>query len=103
MNLRDFGIALCRLIYKAYPSADNVTRDMFARDHFVEHVGSGDLRIHLRSQKPDTLEQAINIAAELELRAWKLLRLIMTPECVQLRKSHLVISKWSYCWVWWRV
>lgn len=65
--VRDFGIALRRLIYKAYPSADNVTRDMFARDHFVEHVGSGDIRIHLRSQKPKTLEEAINIAAELEL------------------------------------
>ncbi|KAL2082815.1 hypothetical protein ACEWY4_022633 [Coilia grayii] len=66
-SVRDFGIALRRLIHKAYPSADNVTRDMFARDHFVEHVGSGDLRIHLRSQKPETLEEAINIAAELEL------------------------------------
>lgn len=66
-SVRDFGIALRRLIYKAYPAADNVTRDMFARDHFVEHVGSGDLRIHLRSQKPGTLEAAINIAAELEL------------------------------------
>lgn len=40
---------------------------MFARDHFVEHVGRGDLRVHLRSQKPNTLEEAINIAAELEL------------------------------------
>ena len=64
---REFGNALRRLIMKAYPSADNHTRDLFARDHFIEHVGNGDLRISLRTAKPQTLEGAINLAAELEL------------------------------------
>lgn len=64
---REFGNALRRLIYKAYPSADGATQDLLARDHFVAHVGSGDMRIHLRSAKPATLEGAINLASELEL------------------------------------
>lgn len=64
---REFGNALRRLITKAYPSADNNTRDLFARDHFIEHVGSGDLRVQLRSAKPSTLEEAVNLASELEL------------------------------------
>lgn len=55
------------MIYKAYPSADAATQDLLARDHFVAHVGSGDMRIHLRSAKPATLESAINLASELEL------------------------------------
>lgn len=40
---------------------------MLACDHFVAHVGSGDLRVTLRSAKPSTLESAINLASELEL------------------------------------
>lgn len=64
---REFGNALRRLIYKAYPSADVATQDLLARDHFVAHVGNGDMRIHLRSAKPATLESAINLASELEL------------------------------------
>lgn len=66
-SAREFGNALRRLIMKAYPNADNDTRDLFARDHFIEHVGSGELRINLRSNKPSTLEGAINLASELEL------------------------------------
>lgn len=66
-TIREFGNALRRLITKAYPSADNATRELFARDHFIEHVGKGDLRINLRSAKPSTLEEAINLASELEL------------------------------------
>ena len=40
---------------------------MLAKDHFVANVGSGDLRVSLRSAKPITLEAAIGLAAELEL------------------------------------
>lgn len=66
-SAREFGNALRRLIIRAYPAADNDTRDLFARDHFIEHVGNGDLRVNLRSAKPPTLEGAINLASELEL------------------------------------
>ncbi len=34
---------------------------------FVAHVGTGELRIQLRSARPATLEAAINLASELEL------------------------------------
>lgn len=64
---REFGNALRRLIIKAYPNADSDTRDLFARDHFIEHVGRGELRVNLRSAKPSTLENAIDLASELEL------------------------------------
>lgn len=66
-TVREFGIALRRLVVKAYPSADIHTQDLLAKDHFVTHVGNGDLRVSLRSAKPATLEDAINLAAELEL------------------------------------
>ena len=66
-TIREFGIALRGLVVKAYPSADGHTQDLLAKDHFITHVGSGDLRISLRSAKPVTLEDAINLAAELEL------------------------------------
>ncbi len=59
------------MIYKAYPSAGAATQDLLAHDHFVAHVGSGDMRIHLRSAKHATLESGINLASELEL-IWNL-------------------------------
>lgn len=64
---REFGNALRRLAGKAYPTADNNTRDMLAKDHFLTHFASGDFRISLRTAKPNTLEDAINLASEMEL------------------------------------
>lgn len=64
---REFGNALRRLADKAYPTADNSTRDMLAKDHFLTHFASGDVRITLRTAKPKTLEEAINMASEMEL------------------------------------
>ncbi|XP_041964789.1 uncharacterized protein LOC121723285 [Alosa sapidissima] len=64
---REFGNALRRLAIKAYPTADSCTRDMLARDQFLTHFATGDFRISLRRAKPDTLEDAIDLASELEL------------------------------------
>lgn len=64
---REFGNALRRLAFKAYPAADNSTRDMLARDQFLTHFATGDFRITLRRAKPKTLEDAIDLAAEIEL------------------------------------
>lgn len=64
---REFGNALRRLVSKAYSSVDASTQDLLARDHFMANVGSGELRIQLRSAKPPTLEDAISVATELEL------------------------------------
>lgn len=64
-SAREFGTALRRLVVRAYPVVDYATQDMLARDHFVVHVGSGELRIQLRSAKPSTLEDAINLASEI--------------------------------------
>ena len=64
---REFGNALRRLATKAYPTADNYIRDMLARDQFFTHFSSGEFRISLRSAKPKTLEEAIDLASEMEL------------------------------------
>lgn len=64
---REFGNVLRRLAVRAYPTADEGTRDLLARDHFITHFATGDFRISLRSAKPDTLESAISLAAEMEL------------------------------------
>lgn len=66
-TLREFGNALRRLVTKAYFSVGADTQDLLARDHFIAHVGNGETRIRLRSIKPITLEEAINIASEFEL------------------------------------
>lgn len=52
---------------KAYSSVDVLAQDLLACDHFMANVGSGELRIQLQSAKPLTLEDAINIATELEI------------------------------------
>lgn len=65
---REFGNALRRLAARAYPTADNRTRDMLARDQFITHFAVGDCRVSLRSAKPKTLEDAIDLASEMELR-----------------------------------
>lgn len=64
---QEFGNALPRLVVKAYPSVDDVTRDLLARDQFITHFTQGDFRIGLRAAKPKTLEAAIHLAAEMEL------------------------------------
>lgn len=64
---REFGNALRRLVAKSYPVANGDTQDLLAREHFIAHVGTGELRIQLRSARPATLEAAINLASELEL------------------------------------
>lgn len=64
---REFGNALRRLAIRAYPTADNCTRDMLARDQFISHFAIGDFRINLRTAKPKTLEDAIDLASEMEL------------------------------------
>lgn len=66
-STREFGNALRRLAARAYPSADEVTRDMLARDQFILHVASGTFRINLRAAKPKTLEEAIDLSSEMEL------------------------------------
>lgn len=64
---QEFGHALRRLVAKAYPSVDDGTRDMLARDQFVTHFTTGDFRISLRAAKSKTLEAATHLAAEMEL------------------------------------
>ena len=63
---RDFGSALRRLTDKAYPSVDSHTRDMLAKDQFIAKIGSGDVRIQLRSAKTESLENAMDLASDLE-------------------------------------
>ena len=63
---RDFGNAIRRLVDRAYPSVNLPTRDMLAKDQYIAKIGSGDIRMQLRSAKPVNLEAAIELASELE-------------------------------------
>lgn len=78
-SAREFGNALRRLVAKSYPVANCDTQDLLAREQFIAHVGTGELRIQLRSARPATLEAAINLASELELIR-ELERSQITPE-----------------------
>ena len=66
-SAREFGNSLRRLVARAYPTADERTRDMLARDQFILHFATGDFRVNLRAAKPKTLEEAINLSSEMEL------------------------------------
>lgn len=50
-SVRDFGNAVSRFAEQAYINLDVATQDILAQDHFIMHVGDGDLRIQLRSAK----------------------------------------------------
>ena len=63
---REFGNALRRLATKAYPTSDNRTHDILSRDQFLTHFATGDFRISLRHAKPNPLEDAIDLASEME-------------------------------------
>lgn len=65
-NTRDFGNAIRRLADKAYPTVDLPTRDLLAKDQYIAKIGNGEIRMQLRSAKPQNLEAAIEIASELE-------------------------------------
>lgn len=66
-SVREFVNAIRRLVNRTYPSIDLYTQDMLTRDHFILHVGSGDLRMQLHSAKPTGLEEAVGLAVELEM------------------------------------
>ncbi|KAL7880306.1 hypothetical protein SRHO_G00025600, partial [Serrasalmus rhombeus] len=66
-SAREYGNTLRRLVIKAYPTVGAPTQDLLAKDHFIANVGSAELRIQLRTAKLETLEEAINVASELEL------------------------------------
>lgn len=63
---REFGNALRQLASRVYPSADNCTRDILAKDQYTTHFAVGNFRVSLRSAKLAT-EDAIDLASEMEL------------------------------------
>lgn len=61
---REYGNALWRLATRVYPTADNCTRDMLARDQFITHFVTGDFHVSLRSANPSIVEDAMDLASE---------------------------------------
>ncbi len=55
------------MVTGVYPTADDCTRDMLARDQFILHFATGNCRVSLRVAKPKTLEEAIEFSSEMEL------------------------------------
>ena len=89
---REFGNALRRLANRAYPSADDRTRDMLARDQFILHLATGDFRVSLRAAKPRTLEEAIDLSSEMELLRNLELSHHVTPEAKVMGVSNVKSS-----------
>ena len=89
---REFGNALRRLANRAYPSADDRTRDMLARDQFILHLATGDFRVSLRAAKPKTLEEAIELSSEMELLRNLEQSHHVTPEAKVMGVSHVKSS-----------
>ena len=50
----------------AYPDASQELQDVLARDHFIDALTDEDLRLRIRQAKPQSLQEALEIALELE-------------------------------------
>jgi hypothetical protein len=61
-SLLNLSLEIEKLVSKAYPSADERTREDLAVDHYVKAIGNSSLRFELRLRGPKTLEEARNIS-----------------------------------------
>lgn len=55
-----------RLTYLAYPSTDPTTRNVLAREAFIEALNCRALEMKVREKDPRTLEEALRVAMRLE-------------------------------------
>ena len=65
-SLRELGQSIRRLTTLAYPDMSMDQRDMLAKTHFADAVGDQDIRMRLFQVKPETLQDAILVALEVE-------------------------------------
>jgi hypothetical protein len=62
----DYGYALRRLGYRAFPQVEHNAREIYVIDQFINGLGEQGLRRHVQFGHPTTLEVAISLAVEYE-------------------------------------
>jgi len=65
-SLPELAQALRRMARQAYPEAPADLRETLARDYFVDSLGDADTRWKVKQSRPRTLNEAVDIAVELE-------------------------------------
>ena len=61
-KLRDLGSRVRRLVTRAFPSGDLVTKESMTVHHFVQAIREQSLRIQVKRVGPSNLEEAIKVA-----------------------------------------
>lgn len=65
-TLPELGQAIQRLAYLAYPTASTEIRETLAKDQFVDALVDSEMRIRIKQSRPRHLNDAIQLAVELE-------------------------------------
>ena len=65
-TLPELAQAVRRLTRQAYPEAPQRLRETLARDYFVDTLDDMDMRWRIHQSRPQTLNEALTIAVELE-------------------------------------
>ncbi|XP_065923756.1 uncharacterized protein [Magallana gigas] len=65
-TLPELGQAIQRLAYLAYPTASAEIRETLAKDQFVDALVDSEMRIRIKQSRPRHLNDAIQLAVELE-------------------------------------
>jgi hypothetical protein len=65
-SLRELGQSIRHMPNLAYPGVSPEQRDLLARTHFSDAIGDQDTRMRLFQAKPQTLEETITVALEVE-------------------------------------
>lgn len=62
----EVGQAICRLANLAYPAASSDIKETLFKDQFVDALVDSEIRIRIKQSRPTNLNEAINLAVELE-------------------------------------
>ena len=65
-GLHELANRVRRLVSLAYPNIEAKFRDELARDQFLDALDSREFRLKVRQSRPKSLDEAVDIAAEIE-------------------------------------
>ena len=65
-SYRELGRSITLLCKRAYPNLSHVDRERIARTHFVDAIPVSELRLLVLQGKPGTINEAIQLAEELD-------------------------------------
>jgi len=65
-SLPELAQAIRRLVRQAYPNASLAIQDVLVKDHFIDAITDSEMRWHVVHSRPGTVQEALNIATELE-------------------------------------